>query len=487
MSRAGSGTGLMARRYGLWGGPLLAVVLYFSIPETIADGTGGVLHLEVSGRITGALVGWMAVWWMTEAISIFATAFLPIIVLPLTGAQDFADTTSAYSHPLIFLAMGGFILALALERWDLHRRFARFVLTIVGSGPRRLVGGFMIVGAALSMWISNTAATVIMLPIALSVIAAADRTAEHHRRFRLCLLLGTAYACSIGGIGTLIGTGTNMFLASFVAQELERELSFAGWMRLGVPLVLIFLPLAWWLLTHVIFRLPAGGSGDAGELLGGREPWSTGAKRTFAVFCTAAVGWVASPLLETVPFLGYLSDPGIAMTCALLLFVIPADTGKGEFLMNWDTAVKLPWGVLLLLGGGLALANAMDENRIGEALALQSTNLEGVPPIVIVLTAVVMMTFLTELTSNLASTATLVPIFAAVADGIGIDPLKIIVPATLAASCAFMLPVATPPNSIIFGSGMLRVPDMVKAGFWINLLGILLVCLLVYPVVHLLV
>lgn len=476
----------MTARYALAAGPILAVLAFLLIPDTIADNAGGRLHLGLPGRLTGALVAWMAVWWMTEAIPIYATALLPIVVLPMSGVQDFYDTTRPYAHPLIFLAMGGFILALALERWELHTRFARFVLGIVGSGPRRLVGGFMIVGAALSMWISNTAATVIMLPVALSVIAVNDASTSYHRRFTLCLLLGIAYACSIGGVGTLIGTGPNMFLATFAAGELQRDLSFAAWMSLGVPLVLIFLPLAWLLLTRVIFRLPATAEHGPADLLPERTPWSTGAKRTFAVFCLAVCGWVASPIMEDLPYLSAITDPGVAMLCVLLLFVIPSNFREGHFLMNWETAVKLPWGVLLLIGGGLALAAAISDNGIGKALALQSAELQGVPPFVIVLFAVALMSLMTELTSNLASTATLLPVLAAVADGIGIDPLQIIVPTTLAASCAFMLPVATPPNSIVFGSGMLRVPDMVRTGFWLNTLGVLLISLLVYPFVGLL-
>jgi sodium-dependent dicarboxylate transporter 2/3/5 len=476
----------MMRRFGLVAGPLLAALLYLWIPEALQDPAGGELQLGTAGRVTGALVGWMAIWWMTEAIPIFVTALLPVIVLPLTGAQDFFDTTAVYAHPLIFLALGGFVLALALERWDLHRRFATFVLRIVGNGPRRLVGGFMIVSAALSMWISNTAAAVIMLPIALSIIAADNEDADYHSRFRICLLLGTAYACSIGGMGTLIGTGTNVFLASFVESELQRDLSFAGWMRLGVPLVLVFLPLVWLLLTRVIFRLPAVAETDPRVLLPEQGPWSTGEKRALAVFCLAVVGWVGSPLLVRLPFFGNLSDPGVAMFCMLLLFLIPDGRGEGSALMDWDTAAKLPWGVLLLFGGGLALAGAIDDNGIGAALALHSARLQSVPPVLVVVFAVVLMTFLTELTSNLASTATLVPVFAAMADGMGIDPLAIIIPTALAAICAFMLPAATPPNSIVFGSGMLRIPDMVRAGIWINALGIVVISLLAYPLVGML-
>lgn len=477
---------MTARRFGLFAGPLVAMLLYLWIPDMIPDPTGGELQLGSAGRITGALTGWMAIWWMTEAIPIFVTALLPVIVLPLSGAQDFFDTTAVYAHPLIFLALGGFVIALSLERWDLHRRFAAFVLRVVGNGPRRLVGGFMIVSATLSMWISNTATSVIMLPIALSVIAASDETADHHHRFRLCLLLGTAYACSIGGMGTLIGTGTNVFLASFMESELQRDMSFAGWMRLGVPLVMVFLPLAWLVLTRVVFRLPAAAETDADSLLPDREPWSTGEKRTFAVFCLAVIGWVGLPLWTTLPLLGSLSDPGVAMLCMLLLFLVPDGGREGGALMDWDTAVKLPWGVLLLFGGGLALAGAIDENGVGAALAVQSARLQEVPPMLLVVFAVGLMTFLTELTSNLASTATLVPVFAAMAGGMGIDPLSIVIPTALAASCAFMLPAATPPNSIVFGSGMVRIPDMVRAGVWINALGIVLISTLAYPLIEIL-
>ena len=476
----------MVRRVGLLSGPLVAAVLYLLIPESIQDLEGSELQLGAAGRVTGAMTGWMAIWWMTEAIPIFITALLPAIVLPLTGAQDFFDTTAVYAHPLVFLALGGFVLALALERWNLHQRFATFVLSIVGSSPRRLVGGFMIVGATLSMWISNTAAAVILLPVALSIIAANDENSEYHSRFQMCLLLGTAYACSIGGMGTLIGTGTNVFLASFMESELQRDISFAGWMRLGVPLVILLLPLTWILLTRIIFPLPSKPQKENQVPLPDLGAWSTAERRVFAVFCLAVIGWVGAPLLVRLPLLGNLSDPGVAMVCMLLLFLIPDGRDQGTALMDWDTAVKLPWGVLLLLGGGLALAGAIEASGIGTALAVVSAGLRDVPPILIVAFSVTLMSFLTELTSNLASTATLVPVLAAMADGIGVDPLMLVIPTALAASCAFMLPVATPPNTIVFGSGMLRIPDMVRAGIWINILGILVMSLLAYPLVGIL-
>lgn len=474
------------RRWGRIAGPLAAVLLYAWIPDTLPDPAGGELVLGRAGRITGAVVAWMAIWWMTECISIFVTALLPALVLPLTGIQDLPGTTALYAHPLIFLAMGGFVLALALERWELHRRFAVFILRAVGTGPRRLVGGFMIVSASLSMWISNTAAAVIMLPIALSIIAVHDSGASHHRRFRLCLLLGTAYACSIGGMGTLIGTGTNVFLASYSATELGRPISFAGWMALAIPLVLVLLPLAWWVLTRVVYRLPASADKGGGVALPASEAWSRGEVRTFAVFCLAVAGWVGQPLLAGMPLLRHLSDPGVALLAVFALFLTPDGTRSGGRLMDWQTAAKLPWGVLLLLGGGLVLADAIDRHGVGAAIAVSSTRLEGIPPLLIVLAATTLMSLLTELTSNLASTATLVPVLASMATGLGIDPLVLIVPTVLAASSAFMLPVATPPNTIVFGSGMLRIPEMIRSGIWINTLAVVLIALVAYPLASLL-
>ncbi len=473
----------MVRRAGLVAGPLLAALLYLLIPESIPGRAGVDVSLGFAGRLTGALAAWMAVWWMTEAVPIAVTALLPAIVLPLTGTQDFFDTTAVYAHPLIFLALGGFVLALALERWGLHRRFAAFILRIVGGGPRRLVAGFMIVAATLSMWISNTAAAVILLPVAMSIIAADDDASEHHARFALCLLLGTAYACSIGGMGTLIGTGTNVFLASFVESELERSMSFARWMTLGVPLVLVLLPLTWLLLTRVIFRLPAGAGGSMAPMPPSGS-WSAGERRAFGVFCFAVIGWVGAPLLVRLPYLANLSDPGVALLCVLLLYVIPDGTGTGSPLMDWATAAKLPWGVLILFGGGLALAGAIDEHGVGAALAHSAAGLGGVPPALLILATVTLMTLLTELTSNLASTVTLLPVLTAVAQGMGIDPLEIVIPTALAASCAFMLPVATPPNMIVFGSGLLRIPDMMRAGIWINTLAIVVISVLAYPLVR---
>lgn len=485
---------------GLLAGPALAALAYLLLPETYADTHGELLTFSHAGRMTAALGVWMATWWMTEAMPVSVTALLPLVVLPISGAQSVRDAAAPYAHELIFLFMGGFILALSMQRWNLHKRFAFSVLRKVGSEPHRLVGGFMLITAALSMWVSNTATTIMMLPIALSVITVlhgrgddreprssmSDR-ARHN--FALCLLLGIAYAASIGGIGTLIGTPPNLFLASYVKSNLGTEISFARWMGVGLPLVAVFLPLTWLLLTRLVF--PIGRSGESSarvdEICEDLGEMSRGERITLAVFAAAALLWVTRPVLNGLEVggrtpLSGLSDPAIAMAGALALFVIPVDVGKREFVMDWKTATKLPWGLLLLFGGGLSLAASVKATGVGEFIANQVASLAGLPSVIVVLLVVTLLIFLTELTSNTATTATLVPILAALAPGMGLHPFLLIVPAAIAASCAFMLPVATPPNAIVFGSGYVTVPEMSRAGIWLNVAGIALITALTYAV-----
>lgn len=476
------------RWYGLPGGPLLAILVASLVPTEITTIDGSPLILGTAGQVTAGLAVWMAVWWLTEAISIYATALLPLAVLPLTGAQSVEDAANAYAHPLIFLFLGGFILALALEKWHLHKRFALFVLRIVGTQPRRLVAGFMIASATLSMWITNTATTIVMLPIALSVIAMQPDT-SWKPRFAMCLLLGVAYAASIGGIGTIVGTTPNMFAVSFIENELGQAISFAEWMMIGVPLVILFIPIVWWLMTRIILPLPSDQSYDQAQAQStddgptldvSPDPWDRGSIMTLIIFTATAAAWMGRPLLVKIPFFAYLSDAGVAIIAALLLFVIPENIREKRFLMDWETAVKVPWGVLIILGGGLCLAGAIGKNGVAELLALQLTAIGQVPPLVMTLVVVTLMIFLTELTSNVATTTALVPIVAAIAVALDIEPLKLVIPATMAASCAFMLPVATPPNAIVFGSGMITIPAMARTGFWLNLAAILTISLLCY-------
>jgi len=481
------------RSAGLLGGPLLAVAVYAALPEAPA-GAGGAAGLDHAGRATAALAVWMGVWWMTEAIALYATALLPLAVLPLTDALPIRETAHEQEDELIFLFMGGFLLALSMQRWGLDRRTAWLALAVVGTRPHRIVGGFMAMTAVFSMWVSNTATAVMMLPIAVSVIDLARREGGEGAPspdFTPSLLLGIAYAASIGGVGTLIGTPPNLFLASFLKNQLDLEIGFAQWMAIGLPLVAVFLPLTWWLLTRVLYpvrREPLpGGEALARDARAEQGPMQRGEWATLGVFTAAAGAWVFRPLLERVEIAGArplagLTDPGIAILAALALFVIPVDRRRLVFVMSWETAVKLPWGLLLLFGGGLSLAAGIQANGVGEFLGQQMGALAGVPPVVLVLVVVAGMIFLTELTSNTATTAALVPILAALAPGLGVSPLLLAVPAAVAASCAFMLPVATPPNAVVFGSGHLTIGQMVRAGVWLNLVGSVLVTALAYAV-----
>ncbi len=500
---AGGAERVGARRHlqdiGLVAGPLAAALVGLLLPESYAAANGDMVPFTVAGRTTAMVAVWMAVWWLTEAISIHATALVPLVVLPLGGAASIRAAAAPYAHELIFLFMGGFLLALSMERWGLHRRIALRVLLVVGDRAARVVGGFMIVSAVLSMWVSNTATAIMLLPVATSVIRLAAR--QHQlvdavdatqldspvRHFALCLLLGIAYAASIGGLGTPIGTPPNVLLLSFMKSQLGIEIGFAQWMVVALPLVAVFLPLVWWLLTQVLYPIRIerieGGERLVADALAELGPMSRGERIVFAVFILAAVAWVTRPWLVDLdlgghrPFAG-LTDAGIAMTAALLLFVAPAESRPRRFVLDWDTALRLPWGILVLFGGGLSLAAAIQANGVGELLASRVGTLEGVPPVMVVLVVTSGVVFLTELTSNTATTATLVPLLAAIAPGIGLEPIQLIVPAALGASCAFMLPVATPPNAIVFGSGLIRVGDMTRAGLWLNFLGIALITLL---------
>ncbi len=462
-------------------------MLYLALPETFVDQRGGVAEFSAAGRATAAVAAWMALWWMTEAVHVSVTALLPIALFPLVRARSITEATASYGHPLIFLFLGGFVLALAMQRWGLHRRIALNILRIVGTKPRFLMGGFMFATAGLSMWLSNTATTAMMLPIAISVAALTSRGMGG------ALMLGIAYAASIGGIGTIIGTPPNALLIAYLQDHVGREIGFLEWMTVGIPVVVVMLPLTWWLLCLV--ALPKG----AGRLQGSdrvvaREHaklgrMSRGESLALVVFLLTAAAWVTRKYvlteIEIGGFrpLGGLTDHGIAIIAAVTLFVLPVNISRREFVMDWATARHLPWDTLLLFGGGLSLAAAIAANGVGDLIGAQVAGLAAVPGWVLVLIVVAIMIFLTELTSNMATTATMIPILAGVAVGIGMDPVVLIVPATIAASCAFMLPVATPPNAIVFGSGYVTIPQMVRAGFWLNLAGIVVITLLTYAVI----
>jgi len=448
--------------------------------------------MELAAFRAAAVAALMAIWWITEAIPIAATALLPVALFPLLGVSPIREAAAPYANPLIFLFMGGFLLALGVERWGLHRRMALAILSRAGQRPAALVGGFMVATAFLSMWLSNTATAVLMLPIALSLIhlveadgAAAGPAAGSgplSDPFAVSLLLGIAYGATLGGMGTLIGTPPNALLAGFMLEQYGVTIGFAQWMVVGLPLVAILLTAAWVLLTRLLFPVREWKVGGAREVIrqeiAGLGPWNGGEKRVAVVFCLTAAAWIFRPWIDR--FVPGLSDPGIAMLGALSLFVLPVDGRRGVFVLDWAWARRLPWGVLLLFGGGLSLADALSATGlaawIGEALGV----FRSWPTLALLLLVVTVIVFLTELTSNTASAATFLPVMATLALVVGENPLLLAVPVTLGASCAFMMPVATPPNAIVFGSGKVTIPQMARAGFWLNLVGIAVVTALAY-------
>ena len=490
--------------FGRLVGPLLALAIYFLLP----DGSAG---LTPEARATAGIGALMAVWWMTEALPLPATSLLPLVLFPLMGVFSIDQAAAPYANKLIFLFMGGFMIALAIERWNLHRRIALLTVLAVGTQPDRMVGGFMIATAFLSMWISNTATTVMMLPIGLSVVTlfanhggtgggraapgegGEAQVAVTSSNFSICLMLGIAYAASIGGVGTIVGTPPNVFLVGFLEQK-GIEIGFAQWMKFGLPLVVVFLFIAWLVLTRLVFpiglkEIPGGRDMMRGELrkLG---PMSRGEWIVLVVFVMTAAGWVLRKpltnwtwLVELAPPIKNLNDPIIALTGALLLFIIPVDVRRGQFALDWETAKKLPWGVLLLFGGGLSLAAAVTSSGLDQWIGMLLQGLSTAPTFLLMLVVTIVVILLTEITSNTATSATFLPILYGVAVVIGVDAMLLVVPAVLAASCAFMLPVATPPNAIVFGSGHITIGQMVKAGVWLNLIGVVLIMTLMYVIV----
>jgi sodium-dependent dicarboxylate transporter 2/3/5 len=468
---------LRRKRIGLVLGPAVcAAMLLAPAPAGLGD---------PGWRVAAAAV-LMAVWWITEAIPIPATSLVPVAMLPLIGAGSIREATTPYADPVIYLFLGGFMIALAMERWSLHRRIALHVIRRVGTSPRALVAGFMLAAALLSMWVSNTATALMMLPVGISVVELAERTggAGTRERFAVCLLLGIAYGCNIGGMGTLVGTPPNVLMAGFFEQEYGRSIGFAEWLKVGLPVVALGLPLAFLVLTRVtnpirIRELPGARETVESELtdLG---PFSRGEAVVAVVFGLTATLWITRPLLEG--WIPGLSDAGIAIVAALALFVIPVRLSEGEFAMDWRTARRLPWGTLLLFGGGLSLAGAVTRTGlslwVGESLA----GVGSLPLVLVVLVVTTVVVFLTELTSNTATAATFLPVIAALALGIGQDPMTLALPAVLGASCAFMLPVATPPNAIVYGSGRVSIPQMARAGFVLNLVFIAVITALAYSV-----
>lgn len=535
----------MRSRVGLWlGGGLFLFILLF-------------LDLDPGNPLVTrmfAVVVLMAVWWITEAIPIPATSLLPIVLFPMLGIMrggfrdassqvDFSETalrnglqpadldimfpnvTSQYMDWLIFLFLGGFLIAIAVEKWNLHKRIALHILRVIGGEPQRLVLGFMVATGFLSMWLSNTATAMMMMPMALSlivlyeelnrgIVASGGIVDERAPNFALALMLGIAYSSSIGGLATIIGTPPNGVLVTQMSQLFPDAppISFAGWMTFALPLSVVFLFVAWLMLCRFLFPLPATTPFSGREFISSEikalGPMSNEEKKVAAVFVTVAVLWMTrnerllgaeidiygwSYWLDLLlskfaiePIGGLIDDGTISIAMALVLFVIPASKEKGGFLLDWDAAKQVPWGILLLFGGGLAMAKGFAVSGLSNYMAeVFETLLNGANPLVIVVSVVTFITGFTEFTSNTATASMSMPIMASLAQAIDVSPLLLMIPAAIAASCAFMLPVSTPPNAIVYGTGRVPIMKMVVAGIWLDLMSVILVTLFVYTFGHL--
>jgi sodium-dependent dicarboxylate transporter 2/3/5 len=459
-----------AQRVGLWlGAGLFVLLLVLPAPE----------GFSVLAWRAAALAALMAVWWSTEALPIPATAMLPLAAGPLLGIVPVERAGHGYGSSTIFLILGGCLLALALERWQLHRRIAFYIVTRAGSSARRLVLGVMSASAFVSMWVSNTSTTLMMLPVAVSIaalVAPEHESADPERRnFATAIVLSVAYSCTIGGLATLIGTPTNALAVAFMEQTYGVRPSFAEWMVFGVPCSLLLLFGAWWVLVAVShpFRLPdiAGARELVRDELRRLGPLTVPERRVAAVGAAAAIAWIASPWLKDLPGLGALSDMGIAMLAGLALFVVPSGVPAGGTLLHGEDLRRVPWDTLFLFGGGLALAGLIQESGLSGNIGEMLAGIAGWPPLAVTAVVVLAIIFWTELTSNVATAATFMPILAAMATATGQPVLELLAPAAMAASCAFMLPVGTAPNAIVYGSGRVRMRDMMRAGLLVNILG----------------
>lgn len=441
--------------------------------------------LSTEGCAVLASTSWIAIWWITEALPIAVTALLPIVLFPLSGGLALSKTTAAYGHKFIFLFIGGFILAIAIQKWNLHKRIALTIIKIVGTKVTNIILGFMIATAILSMFISNTATAVMILPIGMAIVAQLKNNPNTIEKenliFGKALMLAIAYSASIGGMATIIGTPPNLFFVGIIKESYGINISFSQWFKFGLPLSLLLLSICWIYLTKFAFKFEQktfpGGSKLINDQLKALGKISYEEKMILSVFILTALAWICRSLINK--FIPAIDDTIIAITSGIILFILPAKDRKKRLLI-WEDTVKLPWGILLLFGGGMALAIGFESSGLAVWIGSQLTLLENIPLIVLLLILIASVNFLTEITSNLATTAVLLPVLASLANAINVHPYLLLVAATVAASCAFMLPVATPPNAVVFGSGYLEINDMVKKGFWMNLISILILTLIVY-------
>ena len=477
---------------GLFAGPAAATLVYLLLPSE---------GLAPAGRATLAIGTLMAIWWLSEAIPLEATALIPLAAFPIAGVARTKAAAAPYVDEVIFLFMGGMMLGVALERWNVHKRVALWTMLVVGTRPGRLIGGMMLATAIISMWVSNTATAVMMLPIAAGIVglvrerlAAQPGVSDRDiRQFATCLMLGVGYAATIGGVATLIGTPPNAVLKGYIERVYAEPISFDRWLWIGMPLMLVFLPISWLVLTRLVFpvRIP--------EIPGAREmlraqlrdlgPMVRGERLVLAIFALTSAAWIFRPQLAGLLGLYtlrdgkpdyWLSDTGIAIMAALAMFLTPVDVAKREFLLDWRHAGRMPWGVLLLFGGGLSLAAALEAHQVDVYIGALAGGLSGLHPLLIILIMTTIVVFVTEVGSNTAVTTTFLPIATAAALRLHIHPFLLAFPVAIGASYAFMMPTGTPPNALVFATGLVRVPQMWRAGIVLNILSIVVITSMMY-------
>ncbi|WP_422106294.1 SLC13 family permease [Winogradskyella sp.] len=460
---------------GVFTGPLFfTLILLFFEPEGLSQ----------AGIATLASAVWISIWWITEAIPISATALLPLVLFPLTGIMSIDSAGTSFSNKMIFLFLGGFIIAAAIEKTNLHKRIALNIINKVGTDWNKVILGFMIATAFLSMWISNTATAVMVLPIGLSVISQLNIEGISHAKMSRSLMLAIAYGCSVGGIATLIGTPTNPIFAGYIEQNFGVTITFTQWMSVGLPFSICMLVIGWLYLTKVAYKTNvasiSGGAATIKKQLEELGQMSYQERMVLIVFVSTAFLWITRKYLIE-PFMGGTSDALIAVLGAIVLFVIPSGNKSHRIgLIDWRTAETIPWGILLLFGGGLALASGFQSSGLANWIGEQLNTFGALPTILLILAIISVVNFLTEITSNVATAAMLMPVLGALALSIDVHPYILMVSATIAASCAFMLPVATPPNAVVFSSGFLSIPQMIRVGFWMNIISIIVATLLIY-------
>lgn len=459
-------------------GPFLALVVWMLPHPTV---------LSSQGWIVLACMLWMLTWWISEIIPVAVTALLPLILFPITGVMNIQEVCIPYGSSPIFLFMGGFMIALAMEKWNLHKRIALSMIRLTGTDARGIVLGFMLATALLSMWISNTATAVMMMAIVQPTISLlfehSKENEQEKNRFALCLLLGIGYSASIGGLATIIGTPPNVVMVGIVQRMTGKEVSFFKWMLACTPLMLLLLAACYFLLTRVMFpfqmkRFSHSEQAIQDEIngLGTMNPQE---RAVAGIFIFTALLWIFNQPLRQIPELSFLDDTSIAMTGGLLLFILPV---KGCWLMEWEDTKHLQWGILLLFGGGLALAKALEHTGVIELLATVAHAYQHINVYVLIILLTAVSLLLTEIMSNVALATVMVPVVIGIANGVGANPILFALPVTIASSYGFMMPISTPPNAIVYATGYIRMKDMIRAGFWLDLIGLVLVSLFIVSV-----